>query len=418
MPVSGFTRVMSSGNARAYLGSVVVSGFGTSAMMLVAGVWVMTLTGSSSLAAWVGFLMWAPTLAGPVIGAIVDRVPQRRRVMVGSNVAMGLLLLLLLLVRDDTGVWLIFAVMTFYGVSFVVLDAAETAVLPAAIAPDLLGDVNGLRMSASEGMKLAAPLIGAGLFVWIGGAGVAVLDAVTFFAAAGLFLLIRPGPVAAEPEVTPWRERIAEGGRQLRQRPMLRRIVLAGASAMFLAGFTGTAIFAVVDEGLHRAPAFVGVLSAVQGAGSLAGGLLAGPVQRRVRPHLFVGVSVALFAVGTVLRAMPSLPAVAVSSVLAGVALPWVLIAIATMVQRDVPARYLGRVSGTVQLLTYAPGAVGQALGATLLAMADYRLMLGAAAAAGAVTAALCLRPAGEPPPLPSSPGERAEARTAGRDRL
>jgi MFS family permease len=415
--VSGFARVMNSRNARGYLASVVVSGFGTSAMMLVAGIWVMTLTGSTSLAAWVGFLMWAPTLAGPIIGAVVDRVPQRRRVMIGSNVVMGLLLLLLLLVRDGTDVWLIFAVMGFYGISFVVLDAAETAVLPAAIAPDLLGDVNGLRMSASEGMKLAAPLIGAGLFVGIGGPGVAVLDALTFFAAAGLFLLVRPGPIAAEPEVTPWRQRIAEGGRQLWQRAALRRIVLAGASAMFIAGFTGTAIFAVVDEGLHRAPAFAGVLSAVQGAGSLAGGILAGPVQRRVRPHLFVGASIALFAAGVMLRAMPSLPAVVVSSVLAGLALPWVLIAIATVVQQDVPSRYLGRVSGTVQLLTFAPGAIGQALGASLLAVADYRLMLGAAAGVGAVTAALCLRPAG-PSPLPSSSEERVDARTAEKDRL
>jgi MFS family permease len=416
--VSGFARVMRSRNARAYLGSVVVSGFGTSAMMLVAGVWVMTLTGDSSLAAWVGFLMWAPTLAGPVIGALVDRVPQRRRVMVGSNIVMGLLLLLLLLVRDDTDVWLIFAVMALYGVSFVVLDAAETAVLPAAVEPGLLGDVNGLRMSASEGVKLAAPLIGAALFVAIGGAGVAVLDAVTFFAAAALFLLVRPGPIAAEPEVTPWRQRVAEGGRQLWRRPVLRRIVLSGSSVMFLAGFVGTAVFAVVDEGLHRAPAFVGVLSAVQGAGSLAGGFLAGPLQRRVRPHLFVGASIAVFAAGVVLRALPSLPAVAVSSVLLGVALPWVLIAIATVVQREVPARYLGRVSGTVQLLTFAPGAVGQALGASLLAMVDYRLMLGAAAAAGAVTAALCLRPAGEPAATAAESEERADVRTTAKDRL
>jgi MFS family permease len=381
-------------------------------------VWVMTLTGDSSLAAWAGFLMWAPSLAGPVIGALVDRVPQRRRVMIGTHLVMGLLLLLLVLVRDDTDVWLIFAVMGLYGVSFVVLDAAETAVLPAAIDPDLLGDVNGLRMSASEGMKLAAPLIGAALFVGIGGAGVAVLDAVTFFAAAALFLLVRPGPIAAEPEVTPWRQRVAEGGRQLWRRPVLRRVVLSGSSAMFLAGFVGTAVFAVVDEGLHRAPAFVGVLSAVQGAGSLAGGFLAGPLQRRVRPHLFVGGSIALFAGGVVLRAMPSLPAVAVSSALVGVALPWVLITIATVLQRDVPARYLGRVSGTVQLLTFAPGAVGQALGASLLAVVDYRLMLGAAAVAGAVTAALCLRPAGEPVTTPAESEERADVRTAEKDRL
>ncbi|GIE77213.1 MFS transporter [Actinoplanes philippinensis] len=384
-------------NATAYLAAVLVSSFGTSAMMLAAGIWVMSLTGSSSLAAWVGFLLWSPTLAGPVLGAIVDRAPDRRRVMIGTHVAMGLLLLLLVTVDDRTDVWLIFAVMVAYGVGFVVSDAAETAVLPAAIAADLLGDVNGLRMSASEGMKLAAPLIGAGLFTWFGGASVAVLDAVTFFAAAVLCLLLRPGPIVHTSETTAWRQRTAEGVRVLWKHRELRRIVFSATAVMAVGGLAGTTIYAVVDEGLHRTPAFVGVLSAVQGAGSVIGGLLAGPLQRRFRPHVFVGAAIAVFAAGAVLRAVPSLPVVAVSSVLIGVTLPWVLIAVATRVQSDIPAAYLGRVSGTVALLTFAPGAVGQATGASLLALTDYRLILAAGATVAAVTAALCLRPLHSP---------------------
>ncbi|BEL05190.1 MFS transporter [Actinoplanes sichuanensis] len=391
--MAGLTRVARNRNATAYLAAVLVSSFGTSAMMLAAGIWVMSLTGSSSLAAWVGFLLWSPTLAGPVIGAIVDRAPHRRAVMVGAHTVMGLLLLLLLLVDVRTDVWLIFAVMFAYGVSFVVTDAAESAVLPAAISADLLGDVNGLRMSASEGMKLVAPLIGAGLFTWLGGASVAALDALTFFAAAALCLLIRPGTIVHTTESTPWRERIAEGGRQLWRHPELRRIVLCAAAAMAVGGLTGTTVYAIVDEGLHRSPAFVGVLSAVQGAGSVAGGLLAGPIQRRLHPHVFVGAGTAAFAAGLLLRALPSLPAVAVSSLIVGVTLPWVLITVATRVQSDIPAAYLGRVSGTVALLTFAPGALGQATGASLLAIADYRLILLLGAAVAAITAARCLRP-------------------------
>ncbi|MER7417318.1 hypothetical protein ABT346_11105 [Micromonospora peucetia] len=75
--MSGSSHVLRDRNGAAYLGAVVVSGFGTSAMMLVAGIWVMTLTKSTSLAALVTFLVWAPTLVGPVIGAVVDKVRQR-----------------------------------------------------------------------------------------------------------------------------------------------------------------------------------------------------------------------------------------------------------------------------------------------------------------------------------------------------
>ncbi|MFC4070320.1 MFS transporter [Actinoplanes subglobosus] len=407
--MAGLTRVARDRNATAYLAAVLVSSFGTSAMMLAAGIWVMSLTGSSSLAAWVGFALWAPTLAGPLLGTIVDRAPHRRQVMVATHAVMGLLLLLLLLVDDRTDVWLIFAVMLAYGVSFVVLDAAETAVLPAAISTDLLGDVNGLRMSASEGMKLAAPLIGAGLFAWLGGASVAVLDAATFLTAAALCLLIRPGTITREPETTPWRRRVTEGARRLWEHHELRRIVLSASAAMAVAGMIGTTIFAVVDEGLHHAPAFAGVLSAVQGAGSVAGGLLAGPLQRRTRPHRFAGAAIAVFAAGLLLRTLPSLPAVALSSALIGITLPWVLITVATRVQSDIPAAYLGRVSGTVGLLTFAPGALGQATGASLLAVADYRTILLIGATLAAATATLCLRPLGRVRPIDK--GETTRAR-------
>ncbi|MFE3288314.1 MFS transporter, partial [Streptomyces sp. NPDC059233] len=44
-------RVLRDRDAGLYLSGVVVSGFGTSAMWLVAGVWVKSLTGSDPLAA-------------------------------------------------------------------------------------------------------------------------------------------------------------------------------------------------------------------------------------------------------------------------------------------------------------------------------------------------------------------------------
>ncbi|MEV0901645.1 hypothetical protein [Actinoplanes sp. NPDC049802] len=90
------------------------------------------------------------------------------------------------------------------------------------------------------------------------------------------------------------------------------------------------------------------------------------------------------------------------TAMLAGVAVPWVLITGATVLQRDIPAPFLGRVSGTVTLLSFAPAAIGQATGAALLAVADYRLLLGAAAAAGLVTAMWCLRPVPEAAPAPA----------------
>ena len=57
-------RVLRDRNAGLYLAGVVVSGFGTSAMWLVSGIWVKDLTGSNGLAALCVFALWAAQ-AGP-----------------------------------------------------------------------------------------------------------------------------------------------------------------------------------------------------------------------------------------------------------------------------------------------------------------------------------------------------------------
>ena len=52
-------------NGRLYLAGLAVSVIGNNAMSLAAGIWVKSLTGSSSAAAVVSVCVYAPSLAGP-----------------------------------------------------------------------------------------------------------------------------------------------------------------------------------------------------------------------------------------------------------------------------------------------------------------------------------------------------------------
>lgn len=70
-------RVLRDRDAGLYLGAVVVSGFGTSSLWLASGVWVKDMTGSDALAALCMLAMWAPSLAGPALGTLADRVRRR-----------------------------------------------------------------------------------------------------------------------------------------------------------------------------------------------------------------------------------------------------------------------------------------------------------------------------------------------------
>ncbi|MFF0548369.1 MFS transporter [Streptomyces sp. NPDC004311] len=402
----GTGRVLRDRNAGLYLLGVVVSGFGTSAMWLVSGVWVKSLTGSDSLAALTVFALWAPLLAGPALGALADRLP-RRLVLVAGSLVTAALLPLLLLVDSAERVWLLFVVLFVYGTCGVLHDAAEAALVPRVVGAGLIGDFNGLRLTASEGMKLLAPLAGAALFARFGGAPVALLDAVTFVLAAGVFAVLRiPGDdrperaggagetggagKAGETGHGPGGfAGVLEGARRLWASPALRPLVAAGAAVMFLAGLNGASVYAVADDVLGRPPAWVGVLYAVQGAGSVLSGLVAGALLRRMPVAVFTAAGAALFAVGVGARALPYDAAGLAGSALIGFGLPCVLIAVLTAVQREVPESSLGRAAATANTLVYVPNALALAFGAGLMALVDVRAVLAAVTVAGGAVALL-----------------------------
>ncbi|MFF0586515.1 MFS transporter [Streptomyces sp. NPDC003781] len=396
-------RVLRDRDAGLCLAGVVVSGFGTSALWLAAGVWVKDLTGSDGLAALCMLAVWAPTLVGPVLGTVADRV-RRRPLLIGTSLLMACLLCALFAVDSREGLWLLFAVLLVYGAAGVVHDAAESALVAAAVDPGLLGDFNGLRMTANEGMKLVAPLAGAGLYAAWGGPSVALLDAATFVLAAGVYAALRVREAPPRRPTTSWRRRTAEGARHLWGHSGLRPLVLAGGVTMLCAGVNGATVYAVVDA-LGHSPAYAGALYAVQGAGSVLVGLLAGAAVRRLGGRRFAAAGVALFAVAVAVRAAPYDAVALVSSAAIGAGLPAVLIAALTAVQRETPGPLLGRVTATANSLVFAPNVLGLAAGAALVELTGLGLLLpavGAVLLATATALAAARRPAGRGTPSPA----------------
>ncbi|WP_185930916.1 MULTISPECIES: MFS transporter [unclassified Streptomyces] len=388
-------RVVRDRNAGLYLTGVVISGFGTSALWLASGVWVKDLTGSDGLAALCMLAMWAPTLAGPLLGTLADRM-RRRPLLIATSLLMAGLLLTLVTVDSPRGLWLLYAVLFVYGAAGTVHDAAESALIATAVDRSLLGDFNGLRMTANEGMKLVAPLAGAGLYAAYGGAGVAVLDAVTFLLATVVYAFLRVREARPEPPAAGRRERAAEGVRHLWSHPVLRPLVTAGGATMLCAGVSGALVYAVVED-LGHSPAYAGVLYAVQGAGSLATGLLSGPALRRFGARNFAAYGIAVLAVAVALRAVPDDPLAWACSAAIGVGLPAVLIATLTAVQRETPAALLGRVTATANTLVFTPNVLGLAAGAALVELLDHRTLLLTLATMLTPTAYLLRSPAPAP---------------------
>ncbi|MEU3250342.1 MFS transporter [Streptomyces sp. NPDC006997] len=371
-------RVLRDRTAGRCLAGVLVSGFGTSALWLASGVWVKDLTGSDGLAALTMLAMWTPVLCGPLLGTLADlprsrlrstgrRTHPRVTLLVALNLSLAALLLSLLTVDSAADVWLVLVVLLLYGTAGVIQDAAESALVATSLDPALLGHFNGLRMTANEGMKLLAPLAGAGVYAAYGGTAVVLLDTGTFVLAAVLYAGLRgDGSPPPAPPTSSWRARTAEGVRHVWGHPRLRPLVVAAGTTMLCAGINGALVYAVID-GLGHPPAYAGVLAAVQGAGSVAVGLGSGAALRHLGDRRFAVCGMALTGVAVALRAVPSDLAALVGGVGVGAGLPCVLITAFTAVQRLTPDALRGRAAATASTLVFVPNVVGLAVGAALV---------------------------------------------------
>ena len=336
------------------------------------------------------FFFTAPSLLAPLAGLLVDRV-RRRPLLIATNVLTGAAVLLLLLVHHADQTWLIYLVMGLYGLSYGVLGPAQSALLTHLVPTDLLGEANGVLELGQALLRLLGPLAGAGLFILIGPHRIALIDAATFWVAAAALGFVRVHETTPEPHAQRWTHELVAGMRYIVRHVTLRQAIVAGAIAATVFGFGETLMYALTANGLHRPPAFVGVLVAVQGAGAILGAVTAAPLGRRVGEGWTMGIAFALM-VGGALAALPArLPLVVAAFALFGVSLPWVMVSLMTLAQRVTPAELQGRVFAAGDMWITTPQAVSIALGAGLITLVGYRTLLAIMAGVLAIAAGYLL---------------------------
>jgi MFS family permease len=396
-------RLLGHRDARLYLAGQGLSSLGDSALWLAMGIYVKILTGSSSAAGLTFFAFICGMLLAPVTGLLADRVRRRPLLMI-VNLATAAGVCLLLLVHGPGLVWLIYLVMFGYGAANGLITSAQTALLAGLLPDDLLAEANSVLQLAGQGLRLISPLLGAGLLAVIGPAPVILLDAATFAAAAIAVSALRlreprPGPAGSH-----WRAEVTAGIRHIGRTPDLRRLLVAGVIALLVFGFFETVPFTVIGQGLHRSPAFLGVLEAVMGAGALAGGGLAAWIIRRAGERMLVGMALLVSAGACLLLIPPSLAAVLAGMAVLGAAMVWVNVGALTLIQRRTPASLIGRVDAALTVAITVPQAASIALGAALVALVPYRVLLVAMAVVIGCSALYLAAPGRAPLPAAAAP--------------
>ena len=387
-------------NARLLLAGQTLSAFGDWAMLIVLAVWMKSLTGSSALAGLTFFVFAAGALLAPLGGLLADRV-RRRPLMIVSDCLLGAIVLLLLFVHDRGDAWLIYAVALAYGALGTVFFPARAALLKIMLPEELLADANGALTATREGLRIIAPLAGAGLYTLLGGGAVAVLDSATFAASAFFLSRMRvPEEKPARPEHHFTRE-VTAGLRHIWETLPLRQVVVGVAVALLVIGFAETLIFSVLAA-LGLPPSYFGVFATIQGVGSIAGGVTAAAVLHRVGEVRLVGMGLALFAFADLCLIVPSLPIVLVAGPVAGIGVSWAVVGFSTALQTRTPLAIQGRVSAAADLTLSVAQATSIATGALLSTLVDYRILF-------AVMAAVVLASGGylltrrEPTPAPAT---------------
>jgi MFS family permease len=336
---------------------------------------LLDLTGSATAVAWMMIVQFLPiAIVGPIAGVVVDRV-DRRRVMIVTDVARGVLVLGLLLVRTREQVWLAYVVMALAVSGSAFFEPARTSTIPNVTSREDLIPANALASAAWAAMLAIGAAIG-GIITAVAGRQIAfVINAASFFVSA--WFISRTRFESAPPQKPPaagWLAMtgvtdLVEGLRYVRAHAHVSAIMcvkagwgLAGGVLLLLTVF-GQRIFPVAGS----TAAGIGVLYGARGIGAGLGPLalrwMIGQTPRTMRRA--IGVSyfvVGAFYVG--MGAAGTLPIAALCVMLAhlGGSILWVFSTV--LLQMEVPDAYRGRVfaaelalvTATSSISSYATG--------------------------------------------------------------
>ena len=304
--MSPIFRSLSIHNYRLWASGAIISNTGTW-MQRVAQDWLVltVLTDNSGTAVGITTgLQFAPVLLlAPVAGALADRV-DRRRLLIATQTALGLLALVLgLLVLCGTAqLWQVYLLALLLGIVSAVDAPARQAFVSELVPTDVLPNAVGLNSASFHAGRLIGPGIAGLLIHWFGTGPVFVINAVSFAAVVTSLTRMRMGELRAVPQRQRGGRPVREGLAYVRHRPdILLTLVIVGMVGTFGLNFqVTTALMArlVFDKGAGE----YGLLGSVMAIGSLAGALLAA---RREHPRLPLVIgAAAAFGVFAVLAAV------------------------------------------------------------------------------------------------------------------
>jgi MFS family permease len=336
-----------------------ISALGTGLTEFALGVFVYQRTGSTTEFALVLVCAMVPAiLLSPYAGALADRM-SRRHLMLWSNAASGMVILLLTIVRAENALstWLIYVAAFVLAVCGAFRDPAYYASVGQLVSRKQLGRASGLVQTAENVGQVTPPLLAGVMLVSVGLSGILIFDLATYaLGVIALAVVVFP-PVTrdaqdAGPPTSVWHD-MAEGWRYiLRYRGFLYAF-LFGSFVSFCVGLTQVVITPLVLS--FASAAVLGATFSAGGLGMFLGGAAMaawGGPKNRVAGILGFGLAQVPFLIIAGLRANAIIIAIGLFGYL--LTIQFVRGCTAALIREHVPAEVQGRVFALNRMVAWS----------------------------------------------------------------
>jgi len=324
---------------------------------------VFRMHGSARDATGVLLASLAPAIVlGPIAGVFADRWDPRRT-MIASDVARGVLILLLAFVTNLPQLYaLCFCVSCFS--SF--FAPAQSITIPLLVKREDLLTASARMQQTMQLARIVSPAAAGAIAAGLGEAACYYADSLSFFfSAAMLATLTYRRPAIAHPRSAhAIGAELIQGLRFLFTSPTLSFVTLSWAAGTFAAGCFGALASLYVRDILRAHASLLGMIGSMIGLGTLAGSAVVGKLARgrqaaRGRDATpLIGIGMLVVGSAILLLAMfPNRIAALAGATGIGLGVAVVMVAATAMLQGETPAEMRGRVSsGSASVMSIAYG--------------------------------------------------------------
>src|SRR5829696_1353601 len=312
-----------------------------------------------------------PTLLGPLAGALVDRVEQRR-LMLGAQAGQALLYGAMATVLPPFPVLLVLVAAA--SLLAMLFAPAGRSVVPSLVPPTDLVRANSWMGMALTFQGTIGPAIGGVLVAGAGVRGALWGNALSFGISAVLVAGLPPfAPQGADGQRVGLLKGTWEGLRYALGHPVARALVIGLGFGVLFAAVDDVALVFLAREDLRAGAVGYGVLVSVYGIGFALGSLALLRARATAGVAVFI-LGLLLSGTGGLLTGLaPVLGLAALAQAVAGSGNGLEVVATDTLVERSVPRSHRGRVFGVVSAATLLGGAVARGLGGVLVDLTSAR---------------------------------------------